>query len=83
MRLLSQIALGCSYMIALVLVIGWATGALRDIDTRASWSIIAALGCVVICGFGAGLVTFLLNVGRQGQADLPDLGRSVDESTRY
>ena len=83
MRLLSQIAVGCSYMVALVLVIGWATGALRDIDTSASWSVIVALACVVICGLGTGLVSFLLNVGRQGQADLSDLGGSVDEPTRY
>jgi hypothetical protein len=83
MQLLSQIALGCSYMIALVLVVGWATGALDNIDTGASWSFIVALGCVVICGLGTGLVSFLLNAGRQGQVDLPDLGLGIDEPTRY
>jgi hypothetical protein len=83
MRLLSQIIVDCSNMIALVLVIAWATGALGDIDTRTSWSIIAALGCVVMCGLGIGLVSFLLNINRQGPANLPDLGRSVDEPTRY
>jgi hypothetical protein len=81
MEAVSRVILGCSYMVALVLTIAWAIGALSNIDSGAS-GIVFALAGIVTCGVGIGLLSHRLSAGRRDHAEQSDRGHSFDKLWR-
>jgi hypothetical protein len=82
MRLLSQLVVGCSYSIAMVLAVAWMMVAFGDIDLRASDPIILALSGVAICGLGIGFLSLLLGSNRSDPNEAPARISYLDDPVR-
>jgi hypothetical protein len=80
MRLLSQVVVGCSYAIAIVLAVAWLIVAFGDIDLRAR--LIMAVSGAGICGIGIGILSLLLGRNRRDPNQAPGHTSHLDDPVR-